>query len=130
MRYIHQNPVKAGMVKRIEDYRWSSYNAYIKNDILIDTAYALDYFRDMKAFMEYMSETNDDKCLEYNPKKRYTDEDLQRKIASMVDISTLNSLDIDTRDKTLKKIKERTGASNRQLSRVLKIGRSILDRIK
>lgn len=130
LRYIHQNPVKAGMVKRIEDYRWSSYNAYIKNDILIDTAYALDYFRDTKAFMEYMSETNDDKCLEYNPKKRYTDEDLQRKIASMVDISTLNSLDIDTRDKTLKKIKERTGASNRQLSRVLKIGRSILDRIK
>lgn len=29
LRYIHQNPIKAGIVKRIEDYRWSSYNAYI-----------------------------------------------------------------------------------------------------
>ena len=28
-RYIHLNPVKAGMVKYPEDYRWSSFPAYI-----------------------------------------------------------------------------------------------------
>ncbi|SDL00098.1 transposase [Natronincola ferrireducens] len=27
--YIHQNPIKAGMVERIEDYKWSSYNATV-----------------------------------------------------------------------------------------------------
>ena len=26
--YIHRNPVRAGMVKRLMDYRWSSYTAY------------------------------------------------------------------------------------------------------
>ena len=26
--YIHRNPVRAGMVKRLMDYRWSSYPAY------------------------------------------------------------------------------------------------------
>jgi len=31
-RYIHLNPVEAGFVKRAEDYRWSSYNAYINNE--------------------------------------------------------------------------------------------------
>jgi len=25
LRYIHQNPVKAGMVEKAEDYKWSSY---------------------------------------------------------------------------------------------------------
>lgn len=28
MRYIHRNPVKRGLVKRPEDYRWSSFNHY------------------------------------------------------------------------------------------------------
>ena len=27
-KYIHNNPVKAGMVKRPQDFRWSSYNIY------------------------------------------------------------------------------------------------------
>ena len=29
IRYIHLNPVRAGMVERPEDYRWSSYRAYM-----------------------------------------------------------------------------------------------------
>ena len=28
-RYIHLNPVRAKMVKNPEDYKWSSYNAYV-----------------------------------------------------------------------------------------------------
>lgn len=30
-RYIHLNPVKAGLVAKIEDYRWSSYPCYMGN---------------------------------------------------------------------------------------------------
>ena len=29
LRYIHRDPVKANMVKKAEDYIWSSYNSYI-----------------------------------------------------------------------------------------------------
>jgi putative transposase len=38
MKYIEQNPLRAGMVKKIEDYRWSSYllNVRNKRSILID----------------------------------------------------------------------------------------------
>lgn len=28
-RYIHRNPVEAGLVRRPEDWRWSSYRAYL-----------------------------------------------------------------------------------------------------
>jgi len=31
-RYIHLNPVKAGLVQRPESYRWSSYHSYLGND--------------------------------------------------------------------------------------------------
>ncbi|WP_207707732.1 hypothetical protein [Alkaliphilus serpentinus] len=30
-RYIHQNPVKAGIVKKAAAYGWSSYNCYLNN---------------------------------------------------------------------------------------------------
>jgi putative transposase len=30
--YIHRNPVRAGMVKRLSSYRWSSYRAYAYDD--------------------------------------------------------------------------------------------------
>ncbi len=29
--YIHNNPLRAGIVKRLIDYRWSSYSAYAYN---------------------------------------------------------------------------------------------------
>ena len=39
MRYIHQNPIRAGLVDNIEDYPWSSYNAYINKGFnnIVDT---------------------------------------------------------------------------------------------
>ena len=46
-RYIHLNPVKAGLVKRPEDYNWSSYRvyAYKQRDVLVDSEAILSQFR-------------------------------------------------------------------------------------
>lgn len=133
LRYIHQNPLKAGMVKNIEDYKWSSFNAYIENEpenMMVETAFGLKYFRDIKHFETFMGQENNDQCLEYSPKKRYTDEDLKGFVASFVDIDHLKELDIRSRDKVLANIKVVTTSSNRQLSRVLDIGRGILEKVK
>lgn len=35
IRYIHLNPVRAGMVVNPEDYRWSSHNTYLGTDSLL-----------------------------------------------------------------------------------------------
>jgi REP element-mobilizing transposase RayT len=62
-RYIHLNPVRANIVQKPEEHRWSSYNAYIDNklrDSLVDTADTLSYFSEKhseaakryKAFVE------------------------------------------------------------------------------
>ncbi len=46
-RYIHLNPVKAGLTTKPEDYKWSSYRVYIypKEDFLVDSEPILGQFR-------------------------------------------------------------------------------------
>ena len=43
LRYIHQNPIKANIVKNIWEYTWTSYNDYISinKSTMIDTDFAL-----------------------------------------------------------------------------------------
>lgn len=45
-RYIHLNPVRAGLVKSPEDYLWSSYRTYIgmEKNPLVDTKLILELF--------------------------------------------------------------------------------------
>ena len=55
-RYIHLNPVKANMVKRPEDYHWSSYSMYIgeNEEKLITSKMLLAYFKKGKEKELYM----------------------------------------------------------------------------
>ncbi len=48
LRYIHQNPLKAGLVRSIEKYKWSSYNEYINKTNVIDVNFALGMFNNNK----------------------------------------------------------------------------------
>lgn len=72
-RYIHQNPVKAGIVKNASDYKWSSYNGYIyNNDYLskiLDREMILGLFSShpevaQEAFKNYMNEAGNEKFIE------------------------------------------------------------------
>src|SRR6056297_2046604 len=81
IRYIHRNPLKAGMVARLEDYTWSSYREYLGlNDTYhVDKDFVLKLFnedqaeaiKDFKAFNEI---ENDDRCLDISNKKRMRDD--------------------------------------------------------
>jgi len=62
--YIHNNPVKAGIVARMSDYQWSSYNALISNKptqlnrelvmlIFGDKEYFVNYHGDITALPEF-----------------------------------------------------------------------------
>jgi hypothetical protein len=54
-RYIHNNPVKAKMVKYPQDYRWSSYPiyAYEQEAYLVDYREFLQHFQSIDAFMNF-----------------------------------------------------------------------------
>jgi len=46
-RYIHLNPVRAGMIKTPEEYKWSSFNEYVKNkrETVIDKENIMKYYK-------------------------------------------------------------------------------------
>ena len=68
LRYIHQNPLKAGLCNKFSEYKWSSYHDYKANkqDGLTDIAFALD-IAPLGDLLEFFGQTNDDKCIEDLP---------------------------------------------------------------
>ena len=64
LRYIHQNPIKAGIVIKISEYKYSSYHEYEQNDKgYTDKTFVLNLI-EHNALMEYLNEKNEDKCLD------------------------------------------------------------------
>ena len=59
MRYIHNNPVRAGIVKKAENYRWSTHSAYLDNNptIWLTTDWVLLQFAERReaAIKNYQS---------------------------------------------------------------------------
>ncbi|SDE32849.1 REP-associated tyrosine transposase [Sporomusa acidovorans] len=64
-KYIHNNPVKAGMVKKAEDYQWSSYAVYLEkvkdHNKIIDSSRILGILSKsrnsaIRKYTEYVSE--------------------------------------------------------------------------
>jgi len=54
--YIHRNPLRAGIVKRLIDYSWSSYGVYAygrKPPAWLSTGLILSYFKAPNLFKQY-----------------------------------------------------------------------------
>jgi len=73
MRYIEQNPLRAGMVKRLEDYRWSSHLLNIRKaeSILID--------RHLNKVFQQMGENLFERIMKYKQfiKRNLTDRQIE-----------------------------------------------------
>lgn len=68
MRYIIQNPMKAGLEARPGRYRWSSYGAYVKGGgNLTDTQRAIDLLGSREAVLEYIQQGNEDEVMDEKP---------------------------------------------------------------
>ena len=128
VRYIHQNPLKAGVCKSIDGYNFSSYNEYVKKADLVDTDFCLGII-DKEQFVEFNNEYNEDVCLEIEKDNfRLTDDEAREiifKISKCRTITQFQNLNIDKRDKCLKLLRV-NGLSIRQISRLTGIGFNIV----
>ena len=132
LRYIHQNPVKAGIVKSIDDYRFSSYNDYIDEDIdIVDSDFAFSLIK-KDEFIAFNNEKNDDVCLDIDPKEfRINDSDARkiiRKISKCDNATEFQELSQEKRDRYIRKLKER-GLSIRQISRLTGVSFAIVRKV-
>ncbi len=136
LRYIHQNPLKAGITKQIRKYLWSSYQDYVKGSGITDIDFALDIFsadrtKAVMLFKDYTSENNTDECLDYAEKMVASDTAVMECLNTMgiASISQLQQLPKEQRDEILRKMKEMEGITIRQLARMTGISKSVIDRI-
>ncbi len=133
LRYIHQNPLKAGIVGAIKQYPWSSYNAYLHGNLLIDTEFALNMFAAKKTkaqdlFVSFNEQNTNERCLDIEESKTLTDQAALEIIESMGKISSIDEwqkIDRATRDIYLGKLKQK-GLSVRQISRLTGLNRGVV----
>lgn len=138
LRYIHQNPQKAGMVAALAAYIWSSYHEYIKQEgMVIDPKFVLNYFHSepnkaLESFKRFMEQENRESFLdaEVSKKKIITDEQAKTIIFEMAGLDNpqvLQMMSKKERDAVIKKLREEH-ISIRQLARLTGIGRRIIEK--
>lgn len=136
LRYIHQNPIKAGIENNIAKYPWSSYNEYLGNNGICDKKFVLSFFSDQEKravalFQKFNNEENNDKCLEYEEVVRIDDIEATKiitKVAKVKKPSEVQYFEKGKRDKIIKELKN-SGLSIRQLERLTRISFGVIRRI-
>ncbi|RCX08178.1 REP element-mobilizing transposase RayT [Anaerobacterium chartisolvens] len=138
VRYIHQNPVKAGIAARMDEWKWSSIQGYYGKPsypaMLLDSGLILGMLSEnkktaIKRFKEYNEVGNEDKFLEDTPRIRLTDDEARAeiiKLSSGYGIAGIKNLPKAQRDEIITKIKEVEGLSQRQAARILGISPNLI----
>lgn len=133
LRYIHQNPLKAGLVKNIESYKWSSYNEFTGKKETTGIDFTLKLFHKdreqaIENFKEFHREITKDVCLDIKERKRFTDEEakeLVKKICNITNSVEMQKMNQEERNEYLKRLKNE-GLSTRQIARITGISRGLL----
>lgn len=142
MRYIHQNPVKAGLVERAEDYKWSSLNAYINNKSCflgtVDTAMVLgmfseDFKKSKTLFRKYMEEENKDEFVDIQDKKEIIDEEEANVIYNQMLLkwgfeSSIGTT-IDLPEAFIREFKLKTNLSIRKIAAIIGVNKDKVNKI-
>lgn len=135
LRYIHQNPLKAGLSNTVYDCKWTSMNEYIQESSIVDVDFALELFsperkKAIPLFTTFMEESNQDECLDITPVSRKNDYAVKDYLHSLgVTTASLQQMEKRERDEVISSLKELEGVSIRQLSRVTGLSKSVIQRV-
>jgi REP element-mobilizing transposase RayT len=140
IRYIHQNPIKAGITKKAADWKWSSCRGYYGYEVypaeLLDSSLILGMFSEdreiaIKKFVEFNEAECEEECLDDNKKQRLTDEEAKAEIAKIIslqEIAIIKSMPKVQRDDLISRIKAIEGISQRQVARILGVAPNLVIR--
>lgn len=135
LRYIHQNPIKAGITNSVEGYKWSSYHEYMHKQSRIDSEAILELFGTEKQkavieFKKYMNEINGDVCLDYEERHRIADEEIIKLIEEKYSVKKgfFHLLGREEKDEILKNLKATNGVTIRQLARVTGVSKYMVEK--
>lgn len=125
LRYIHQNPVKAGLCKKPEKYLWSSYPVYLGGGPLCDTPEVLKLLapnpgQAMAELQRLHAENVQTVCMDIEQEQRPSDAEIRALLLNLCGTdktAKLQALPIPLRDAAIAALKEQR-ASLRQITRL------------
>jgi len=125
LRYIHQNPIRAGLSKSCGDYKWSSYNNYIGAKGIVDCEFAHNIIG-INNFERFMNDACAENCLEECHKLGDSEliEEIKRRHG--IEAKMIQNEPKKAIESLLKRILEIDGISTRQVSRVTGIPANII----
>ncbi|KUG04059.1 hypothetical protein ASZ90_018505 [hydrocarbon metagenome] len=142
IRYVHNNPVKAGIVVKAGQYEWSSYRSYLnmENSPLVDAVFVLEMISENldKARLEFKRFSNEEDETEYldNNDEMITTLGegqmyLQDSIAKKWPQVSMDALleDKKSRYEIIKDLRNNTGLSIRKIADLLGLHRRVVERI-
>ena len=138
-RYVHQNPVKAG-ISSVDNYKWSSYKEYIKDEEeLVSKKMLLSLFAnsEKEAVENFKGFHNDNKEnindeYEYEIITKFTDEEAKIKIMEVLKLENLeeiNNFSVKLRNEKIRKLEDIKGISKAQVARILGTCNRTIERI-
>lgn len=138
LRYIHQNPVKAGIVERVKDYEYSSWGEYdgtvepVYQICDVNTVLNRIPFSDLE---EWVNDLLDDdiQCLEIEKKVYSKPSDDQvwlliKEQTGATSSTAFQQLADEIKRNILRELKD-SGASHRQLERLTGVGRGLIQKL-
>jgi len=145
VRYIHNNPVKAGIVEEPDQYKWSSYHEYLSesnpNGNRVETALILSIMasdlktaiEEFKAFSLVQEECRfidieDSRTWTWEEGKAYLDGYLKSRWSEKGLGELMNNK--STRTEVIADLKENTGLSVREIAGLLGINRGLVQKVK
>lgn len=128
VNYVHNNPVKAGIVVKPEQYVFSSYKDYLSDEFILNS----------KLFQILDLSINDFKEIFINSKDLYIHKYPEISSQEIVDnylkskeVESLNELvSIKQKRELIQEIREKTNLKYQEISRLLNMSRATLYRIK
>ena len=125
VRYIHQNPLKACMVKEVGEYTWSSYPEYARDiNGLADKSFVLEML-DEEDFVIF-HQTEETEVFEIDGKRKPDTDSIKRDIIIKYSVqpSEIKNMSRDERDNILKELNMQY--SLRQLEKITGIPRTAI----
>ncbi len=133
LRYIHRNPVKAGICKDPGEYPYSSYPDYLGNALspAADTDLLFSMIS-LDELISYTAEENNDSFLEIEETERKTltdqeTKELMKQLSGCDSASAFQKLPKDEKETAFRKLREE-GASIAQISRITGHSRPLIYR--
>lgn len=136
IRYIHHNPLQAGITKELSEYRWSSYNEYINRKAICNVKLGLGIFSDntekaIGLFKEFSADKIDTHVLEYDDNIRWKDSEAKafiKQIAAVQNPAEIQSFNKESRDDLIRICKQQ-GLSIRQIERLTGISFGVIRKL-